>query len=88
MMADCEAPSWLMLSGVAVMLTDCPNSDGPVIDGTMSWLNGARRRESDQGDQRRTAGQQLSHALVTKIAEFDLDRLPVALISLPTRSWP
>ena len=27
---DCEAPSWLMLSGVAVMLSDSANSDGPL----------------------------------------------------------
>jgi hypothetical protein len=29
-MLDCDAPSWLMLSGVAVTVTDVAKPDGPV----------------------------------------------------------
>src|SRR4051794_35215543 len=37
-MADCDAPSLLMLSGVAVTRSDWANSDGPESGGVVCWL--------------------------------------------------
>ncbi len=47
---DCEPPSWLIASGVAVILNDCANSEGPDSSGvSVEWTvhptNGERERE-------------------------------------------
>src|SRR5713101_9499334 len=73
---DCDAPSWLMLSGVAVRANDSASSDGPVSDGIFvsETLQAELARASTAPRINRRAIGLAIGLKVPKIAEVDLNR--------------
>src|SRR5229473_4039743 len=73
---DCDAPSWLMLSGVAVRANDSASSDGPVSPGTFvsEMLQAELTRASTAPRIDRRAIRLAIGLKVPKIAEVDLNR--------------
>src|ERR1700731_3558966 len=73
---DCEAPSWLMLSGVAVRANDNASSEGPASSGTfVSETEQAELTTASTAPRISRRAIRLAIGLkVPKICEIDLNR--------------